>query len=296
MILLCADDYALTEGVSRAVGELAAARRISATSALVTTPHWPAMAQRLIVHRGRIAVGLHLNLTLGAPLGAMPGFAPAGRFPGRNAVLARALTGLFNRAEIAAEIERQLDAFERQVGFPPDHVDGHEHVHAIPGIRHCLMDVVARRRAGRYRGARPLLRDPSDSWSAIAARTTARAKAAVVAALAAGFAGSARRRGLPTNQGFSGFSGFNVNVPYAQELDEALRQTGPRHIVMCHPGHPEDELAGLDPVVERRRMEYETLMRDASLPERIWRPERAADGPPVDWPLAGGWPGPGDGQ
>ena len=31
---------------------------------------------------------------------------------------------------------------------------------------------------------------------------------------------------------------------------------------MCHPGHPDAELAGLDPVVERRRMEYDALMRD----------------------------------
>ena len=35
MIILCADDYALTEGVSRAIGELAAAQRLSATSVLV---------------------------------------------------------------------------------------------------------------------------------------------------------------------------------------------------------------------------------------------------------------------
>jgi len=99
MIILCADDYALTEGVSRAVGELAAARRLSATSAMVTTPCWPAMAQRLVVHRGRIAVGLHLNLTLGGPLGAMPRLAPGGMFSKRNALLLRALLGL----EVARE-------------------------------------------------------------------------------------------------------------------------------------------------------------------------------------------------
>jgi predicted glycoside hydrolase/deacetylase ChbG (UPF0249 family) len=279
MIVLCADDYALTEGVSRAVGELAAARRISATSALVTAPQWPAMAKRLAVHRGRIAVGLHLNLTLGAPLGPMPGFAPSGVFPKRNAVLVRALTGLIHAAEIGAEIERQLDAFERHLGFPPDHIDGHEHMHVLSGVRQCLFEAVAR----RYPGRKPLLRDPSDSWRAIAERGASRAKALAVAALALRFGAGARRRRLPTNRGFSGFSGFDVRVPYAQELAGALRAPGPRHIVMCHPGHADAELAALDPVVERRRMEYEALMRDASLPERIWRPVRAPDGPPVDW-------------
>jgi predicted glycoside hydrolase/deacetylase ChbG (UPF0249 family) len=283
MILLCADDYALTEGVSRAVGELAAARRISATSAMVTTRHWPAMAQRLLVHRGRIAVGLHLNLTLGAPLGAMPRFAPNGVLPGRNAVLARALSGRIPRREIAAEIGRQLDAFERHLGFSPDHIDGHEHMHALPGIRRCLIDTVAR----RYAGVKPLLRDPADGWSAIAARGGVAGKARAVAALALGFGAAARRRAIPTNLGFSGFSTFDVNVPYAEELARAFRAPGPRHIVMCHPGHPDAELATLDPVVERRRMEYETLMRDASLVDRIWRPARGFDGPPVDWSKAG---------
>jgi predicted glycoside hydrolase/deacetylase ChbG (UPF0249 family) len=283
MIILCADDYALTEGVSRAVGELAAARRLSAASALTTTPCWPATAQRLVVHRGRIAVGLHLNLTLGAPLGAMPRLAPTGAFPNRNALLARALLGLIGRAEVRAEIERQLDAFEKHLGFAPDHIDGHEHAHVLPGIRHSLFEVVSR----RYPGRKPLLRDPLDSWSAISARGAVRGKAVAVAALALRFGEGARRRGLPTNQGFSGFSSFDVNEPYAQELERSFREPGPRHIVMCHPGHPDAELAALDPVVERRRMEYEALMRDASLVERLWRPSRGPDGPPVDWSQAG---------
>jgi predicted glycoside hydrolase/deacetylase ChbG (UPF0249 family) len=213
----------------------------------------------------------------------MPGFAPNGTFPKRNAVLARALLGLVEPAEIAAEIERQLDAFERHVGFAPDHIDGHEHVHVFSGIRQCLFEVVAR----RYPGAKPLLRDPSDRWGAIAARAV-RPKAAAVAALALRFGAGARRHGLPTNDGFSGFSTFDVGMPYAQELACALEHAGPRHIVMCHPGHPDAELAALDPVVERRHMEYETLMRDASLAERIWHPERGPDGAPVDWPVH--WP------
>jgi predicted glycoside hydrolase/deacetylase ChbG (UPF0249 family) len=286
MIILCADDYALTEGVSRAVGELAAARRISATSALVTTQHWPAMAPRLVVHRGRIALGLHLNLTLGRPLGAMPGLAPDGAFPKRHILAGRALLGLVRSAEIAGEIERQLDAFEARVGFPPDHIDGHEHVHIVPRIRRVLFDVVAR----RYADAKPLLRDPSDRRSATAvagAPRPQRVKAMVVATLALRFATGARQRGLPTNEGFSGFSSFDLKEPYAEELKRALIDPGPRHVVMCHPGHPDAELAALDPVVERRRMEYEVLMRDPFLADRIWRPSRAPDGPPVDWLPAG---------
>jgi predicted glycoside hydrolase/deacetylase ChbG (UPF0249 family) len=240
------------------------------------------MAPRLVVHRGRIALGLHLNLTLGSPLGAMPKLAPRGRFPGRNELAARALLGLIDAAEIAEEIERQLDAFEERVGFAPDHIDGHEHVHVLRGIRGPLLEVLG----GRYPRTKPLVRDPWDRWRAIRTRGLARTKAAAVAALAVGFGAAARQRGLPTNEGFSGFSNFDVKEPYAQELERALVEQGPRHIVMCHPGHPDAELAGIDPVVERRRMEYETLMRDASLPDRIWRPARPIDGPAVDWARA----------
>jgi hypothetical protein len=103
------------------------------------------------------------------------------------------------------------------------------------------------------------------------------------AALALGFADAARRRGLPVNDSFAGFSDFDVKVPYADELRSALLQPGRRHLVMCHPGHPDAELAGLDPVVGRRRMEYDAIMRDPDLPQRIWRPSRSADGPTISW-------------
>jgi predicted glycoside hydrolase/deacetylase ChbG (UPF0249 family) len=191
--------------------------------------------------------------------------------------------GLIGQAEISAESERQLDAFETHLGHAPDHIDGHEHVHVLPGIRRCLFDVVAR----RYRDPKPMLRDPSDRRSAITARAV-RGKARAVAALALGFGAGARRRGLATNMGFSGFSSFDVNQPYREELECALREPGPCHIVMCHPGHADAALASVDPVVERRRMEYDTLMRDGALAERIWHPSRSPDGPPVDWSQAAG--------
>ena len=279
MIILCADDYALTEGVSRAIGELAAAQRLSATSVLVTSAHWPAGAPRLCVHRGHLSVGLHLDLTLGAPLGPMPRLAPAGKFPGLRGLTARALLGLLDGDEIRAEIGRQLDRFEAGISAPPDHIDGHQHVHALSGVRQVLLETVQR----RYPSCPPLIRDPSDRLRAITARGVAVPKAITVGALAVGFARTAQGLGLPVNDSFAGFSNFDVGVPYADELQSALSQPGRRHIVMCHPGHVDAELAGLDPVVERRRMEYDALMRDPGLPARIWRPSRSADGPPLDW-------------
>jgi len=278
-IILCADDYALTEGISRAIGELAAAKRLSATSVLVTSPHWPAGAPRLCAHRGHLSVGLHLNFTLGAPLGPMPRLAPDGAFPTLRGFIARALLGLLDKEEIAAEIARQLDRFEQAMRAPPDHIDGHQHVHALSGVRTVLLQTVRR----RYRSRPPLLRNPADRLSTITARGVAVSKAMLVAALALGFARAARRFGLPVNDTFAGFSNFADSVPFTEELPKVLARPGRQHIVMCHPGHPDADLAALDLVVERRRMEYDALMRDAGLPARIWRPSRSANGPPLDW-------------
>jgi predicted glycoside hydrolase/deacetylase ChbG (UPF0249 family) len=280
MIVLCADDYALTQGVSRAIGELAAAKRLSATSVLVTSSHWPASAPRLCAHRGRLSVGLHLDLTLAGPLGPMPRLAPAAAFPGLRGLLARALLGLLDGEEIRAEIERQLDRFEQGMSAPPDHIDGHQHVHVLSGVRQVLLETVRR----RYPDRPPLIRDPSDRLANILGRGRTVTKCLTIGAFALGFGRTARNFGLPVNDSFAGVSDFDVAVPYADELGAALTRHGPLHLVMCHPGHPDAELAALDPIVERRRMEYEALMRDPDLPARIWHPSRAPDGPPLQWP------------
>ncbi len=279
MIILCADDYALTEGVARAIGELAAARRLSATSVMTTSPFWAPTAPRLLVHRGRLSIGLHLDLTLGPPLGPMRRIAPSGRFLGLAAIIGMSLCRLIDKAELEAEISRQLDAFEAKLGFQPDHIDGHQHVHALPQVRQALIEVAAR----RYRERPPMLRDPADTIESVKARGGSVAKALLVHALARGFGPAARAAGFPVNRGFSGFSSFDAAIPYAEELRQAFTATRSPHILMCHPGHVDADLRERDPVVERRKMEYDALMRDPDLPQRIWRPSRPTDGPPIDW-------------
>jgi hypothetical protein len=152
-------------------------------------------------------------------------------------------------------------------------------VHALPGVRRALIEAVA----ARFPRRPPLIRVPGSLGRAVAGPGRARAKAATVALLGLAFAGALRKAGLPANDSFAGFSRFDEAQPYERELHEALRAPGTRHIVMCHPGHPDAELAGLDPVVRRRGMEYEVLMREPGLPELIWRPSRAPDGPALDW-------------
>ena len=277
--ILCADDYGLSTGVSEAIRELANQERLSATSAIVTLDRWPPDAQGLRAVRDRIAIGLHINLTLGAPLGLMPSLASDGRLPALGSLIVRALSRRIDRDEIAAEVARQLARFESVFGFAPDHIDGHQHVHALPGVR----DGVLAALTARFPDGGPLVRNPVDSPSRIWRHSSAVSKALMIGLLSSGFGSAVRARGFAINTGFSGVSSFDRRKPYTVELDRSLSLPSRRHLIMCHPGHVDAALSRIDPIVARREDEYDAIARHAGLPSLLWRPARPKDGPPVDW-------------
>jgi chitin disaccharide deacetylase len=280
-VILCADDYALTAGVSRGIDELIAAGRLSATGAIVTSRHWPAhavVAKRL---RATAAIGLHFNLTLGRPLGAMPWLCATGQFPPVSTVVRASLARHIDGAEVGRELTRQLDAFAGALGAAPDFIDGHQHVHSLPVIRDVLLSELGR----RYRGRSLLIRDPGDGATAIFGRGGAVKKALLLATLARGFGDAVRAAGFAANTSFAGVSAFDRTKSYRGELDRFFTRAGSCHLVMCHPGHVDDELATLDPVVDRRADELAAIATYPDLPSRLWHPVRDAGGH-VQWPGA----------
>ena len=143
---LCADDYALSPGISRGILEALGAGRLSATSVMTTRPFWPKGAHELRQFKAKADIGLHLNLTLGSPLGDMPAFAASGRLPGISHVLKAARRNELPEAEIGQEISRQLDSFCEHFGAAPAFVDGHQHVQVLPQIRVPVVRVPRRKR------------------------------------------------------------------------------------------------------------------------------------------------------
>jgi chitin disaccharide deacetylase len=234
--ILCADDFALTAGVSRGILELLAAGKLSATGAMTNRPHWRAFAPELMAYSAAADIGVHLNLTCAAPLAPMPRLAPGGRLP--------------------LEINRQLDAFEKAAGRAPDFLDGHQHVHVLPGIRGQVIATLRR----RYEPGQVYLRDPSDTPSAILRRGICVKKALAVKGLATGLADQAQAAGIPLNKGFSGFSAFDATRDFAADMKRYLAAAGPCHLVMCHPGHVDDELGLIDPVTASRQTELTALL------------------------------------
>ena len=120
-------------------------------SCLATHAHWPQSAPLAAGWPASVDVGLHFNLTEGAPL------SPAlrahwQRFPSLSALIMAAHLRRLPLAAIDAELQAQLDAYAAARGAPPDFIDGHQHVHALPGVRRLVL--AAARSIGRSTAVR----------------------------------------------------------------------------------------------------------------------------------------------
>jgi predicted glycoside hydrolase/deacetylase ChbG (UPF0249 family) len=208
----------------------------------------------------------------------MPDLAPKQALPRLPTLVRRSLSGQIDRAEIAAEVERQLERFESETGFLPDFVDGHQHCHVFPGIRRAVLSVLKR----RFPSGGLLLRDPSDHFSQVVRRRVAAGKALGVRVLASGFRKAALGSGFSVNDGFSGYSTFG-RISFTTEFDAFLRFTGSRHIIMCHPGFSDDELGAQDSIAEFRPLEYAVLSTRADVPSLTWHPQRPRDAVDQCW-------------
>ncbi|MCZ8375069.1 MAG: ChbG/HpnK family deacetylase [Beijerinckiaceae bacterium] len=257
-LVLCADDYAMTPAVSRGILALLEAGRMTATGAMTNRPSWPEAARDLRAMAGTADLGVHLSLTCGEALTAGEGWTENRAQPKLPALLARAVAGALPLDAIMREIEAQLDAFEQAMGMRPDFIDGHQHVHALPGIRRALLAVLAR----RYPGREPWIRDPGDSPAAIRARGRFARKARLLALLAGPFSRRMAEAGFRLNRGFAGYSAFDPAADYGADFASYLVAPGPAHLVMCHPGEVDDALRALDPATDSRLTELAFFRSD----------------------------------
>ncbi|MEZ5816471.1 MAG: ChbG/HpnK family deacetylase [Hyphomicrobiaceae bacterium] len=257
-IVVCADDYGFTPGVSRGIRELISARRISATSVMTGSEFWPTEAPMLKEVAGDADIGLHVTLTDQRPLGPMPNFAPDGRFPPLPAVFKAGLKRRLPLTEIEAEIERQVEAFVAHFGAPPAHIDGHHHMHQLPGVR----DIVVRV-ASRIGGGHTWVRSCAEAHSSIVRRGVGVAKAIIIGSLGPATARRAMRAGVPTNKGFSGAYDFGAEKrPTAELFRRFVRGLPANGLVMCHPGYADTALAERDPMTTAREAELAYFRSD----------------------------------
>ncbi|MEH3124221.1 MAG: ChbG/HpnK family deacetylase [Sphingomonas phyllosphaerae] len=236
-LILCADDFAFSREVSETIAGLGRAGRLNATSCMTLMPGWAEDAALLRDLPDHFSVGLHLTLTQEKPITAMPAYAPGGVMPEIDPLTRHAGRRALPLDEIAAEVAAQFDAFFAATGRAPAFVDGHQHSHALSGIRDIVLSETARRAPNAW------VRDCVDSVGAMLSRPFV-GKAIGSAYHSRGLRAAAARYRLRCNDSFAGHYDFASD--YHHLLPRFLRKPGNMHLVMCHPGagkRPGDAIA-----------------------------------------------------
>ena len=247
-LVVCADDYALNPGVSRGILALAEQGRISATSAMVCSPHWAEHAQWLQGVRGQIGVGLHLDWT-------SPWAVRAGHGMSLNLLMGLSLFGQIDPVRVRAEVDRQLDLFETVWQAPPDHVDGHQHIQQFPMLRRAVVEAVQHRYP---RDQRPWVRvsQPVAQQRGFKPWLIAYMGASALAQMAP-------RKEVPASQALVGITDFKGDAAqWLRQADTWLSwaKAAPGTVLMCHPGQPNaDTSDATDGIARARVQEWQAL-------------------------------------
>jgi hypothetical protein len=243
-LAVCADDYGLSMPVSCAIVELAGRGRLNHVSCLTNGPCWPAAAPLLRSVEGKAEAGLHFNLTEGRPLSrALAGVWP--QLPDLPTLILAAHLGRLPLDAIRAEWAAQWVAFVDHAGEEPRFVDGHQHVHHLPGVRELMLAWLgplalapAVRNTGRVLG-------PGSAVKRWAIRQTG----------GAALQRSLRSRGLRHNPVLLGAYDFE-STDYRGLMRQWLQHVPPEGaLLFCHPGA---EVPG-DTIGSARAREYAYL-------------------------------------
>ena len=252
-LALCADDFGATREICEGIVELARSKRITAISCLSNADHWRLGAGMLDSLGSDTEVGLHFNLTEGRPVSPDLGRLWP-RFPALPVLIAATHLGRVPRATLRAEFDAQLDAFASAAARRPDFVDGHQHVHHLPGVRGALLDAVAGwepkpavRNTGRVLG--PGYRIKRALIEATGGRALQRGLA---------------RAGIPHNAALTGVYDFAESEYRALMRGWLASVPIEGALLFCHPGAP-PEAAGADPIAAARVREYHYLRSSAFL-------------------------------
>jgi chitin disaccharide deacetylase len=139
-LIVTADDFNLSQGVSRGILEAHHHGTVTETSAMVNLGDLQ-QASAMLAAAPRLGVGLHLNITRGRPM-ALPSavaelLGPDGQFLGSP----QSLPVGIRQGTMQTEFRAQLDTFVRAFGRLPQHLDTHHHVHQHPVVLEALLNL-----------------------------------------------------------------------------------------------------------------------------------------------------------
>jgi predicted glycoside hydrolase/deacetylase ChbG (UPF0249 family) len=252
-LVVCADDFGLSAAVNSRVLTLAAAGAISATSCLVGAPACNGDAMRKLLATG-VDVGIHLNFTEGRPLSE--GLRRRwDRFPSLPVLIARAHAGLLPLGEVIEECAAQCARFSELAGHEPCFLDGHQHVHHLPGIRSAWLPILRSRAPTAYVRSTAELPGPGFGFKRWAIRWTGGLALAQVL----------RASGINAVSPLIGTYDFEAD-DYRSMVRQWLHGARERQgvaVLYCHPGQCADPEIPSDPIGAAREREWQYLSSEA---------------------------------
>lgn len=247
-LIVNADDLGWTEGVNRGIAEAHRGGLVTSASLLA---NGRAFVSALDVARSNLelGVGVHLNLSNGPPTANPNEVSSLLNAQGQlhlatGALFLRIVTSRLNLDEVQREWEQQIRKV-RGAGISPTHLDGHKHVHMLPG----LFEIAVR--LAKKHGIRGIRISHEDSrlraWlsSGTQQNTTVlleqAAQARVLKFLARNARDLADHAGLVTTDYFCGIAQTGA---LTSDGVETLLKNVPDGTteLMCHPGYADDDL------------------------------------------------------
>jgi predicted glycoside hydrolase/deacetylase ChbG (UPF0249 family) len=247
-LIVNADDLGWTDGVNRGIVEAFRNGIVTSTSLLANGAAFAGGVEMARAARG-LGVGVHLNLSDGEPLADRETVTSLlnneGEFAGgpESLLLRRARRGLL-LGEVECEWDAQIQKV-RDAGIEPTHLDGHKHVHMLPGLFAIALRLAKRHGIGAIRVAH----EASSLRAALS--TGAKQRAGVVMKqgvqarglklLARDARELAERAGIATTDYFCGIA---QTGELTREGVEQLLKSLPEGTteLMCHPGYADVEL------------------------------------------------------
>jgi predicted glycoside hydrolase/deacetylase ChbG (UPF0249 family) len=264
-LILNADDFGLTPGINRAIGELYAAGALSSATLMANGPAFDDAVAVARAHPG-LGVGCHIVLTDGVPVSpssSIPSLlGPDGKSfrPSLRKSVAALLLGRIREEEIAREALAQIEKLQR-AGIAVTHLDTHKHTHIFSSVARPLLRIAEQKSIHA-------IRNPFEPEWSIALDHGSRARrlaVKLVNRLRPRFEAlpQIRDRCVRTTDGTVAISATGqVNPTTLAQLLRALPQSG-TYELCCHPGYNDSDL---DRIATRLRA-HRDLEREALLIE-----------------------------
>jgi hypothetical protein len=142
-LIINADDFGRTPGVSTGIREAHLRGIVTSTTAMMNMPDMDKALRQVMRDCPRLGLGVHLVLTCGVPL--LPHAQVKSLTDGKGNFyilngLVRQLSSL-DLAEVRAEWRAQIEKFVSVTGLAPDHLDSHHHSSYYPPLFRIMLEL-----------------------------------------------------------------------------------------------------------------------------------------------------------